>query len=65
MKITKTIVLELAAGKTVSLDMSENLTSKIKEAFKLNSDDDITEKHVKYYLASSLSNAVGKFDGKQ
>lgn len=65
MKITKTIVLELSAGKSVSLDMTEQLTSKIKESFNLNSDDDITERHVKYYLASALNNAVGKFDGKQ
>lgn len=58
MNIAKTIELNLRGGQHLTLDMSSDLLDKIKEAFGLASDADITERHVKYYLTSSMKNAL-------
>jgi hypothetical protein len=58
MNISKIVEIELKDGRVVTLEMSEKLVQNIQEAFNLPSQDDITDRHIKYYLISSMKNAL-------
>lgn len=50
--------MELKDGRVLTLEMSGAMLDSIKEIFNLDSDDDVTERHVKYYLISSMKNTL-------
>lgn len=58
MNVCKTIELELKSGQVLTLDLSDVLLERIRSTFELESSDQITERHIKYYLISSMKNAV-------
>lgn len=59
MNVTRTIEMELNDGRVLTIDMSDALVNNIVNAFSLQRADDITDRHVKYYLASSMKIALG------
>lgn len=63
MQIAKTIEIELKDGQVMTLDMTPDLLRNIKSTFMLNSDDEITDRHVKYFLTSALKNMLEASDG--
>jgi len=54
------IEFELRDGTLVELDMTEALINSIRSTFSLMPEQEITERHVKYFLASAIKNAVEK-----
>lgn len=58
MEFAKTVELKLKSGQTMSIEMTPLLLEKIKSSFDLESSDDVTDKHVKYYLAISMRNML-------
>jgi hypothetical protein len=58
MQIAKTIEIELRNGQTITLDMTPELLRNIRTTFTLASDEDVTERHVKYFIASALKNML-------
>lgn len=58
MKIEKTIEINLKDGQIMTLDMTPQLIGSIRTAFMLDETSEITERHVKYYLISSIKNAL-------
>jgi hypothetical protein len=60
MQFSKTMELQLKSGQSMEIQMTPLLIEKIKSSFSLNSVDDITEKHVKYYLAISMKNMLSE-----
>jgi len=53
----KTIQLDLG-DRVVELQMTQQLVDSITRSFSLDSSDDITESHVKYYLINGMRNAL-------
>lgn len=64
MEVIRTIQIPLKDGTTITLDLSRKLMNEIKSAFNLSRDEDIIEKHIKYYLISSMKNAMEFEDDK-
>jgi|LauGreDrversion4_2_1035121.scaffolds.fasta_scaffold02656_3 hypothetical protein len=64
MKIAKQMELIMKSGETLTLDMSDALLEKICESFSLGSVDQITERHVKYYLVSAMKKTLEFDNGK-
>ena len=58
MNVTKTVEFSLRDGQIVSLDMSDRLVDQIVTAFDLNSPEEISEGHVKIYLANGMKRAL-------
>lgn len=58
MNVTKTVEFSLRDGQIVTLDMSDKLVDQIISAFDLNSADEISEGHVKSYLANGMKRAL-------
>jgi hypothetical protein len=58
MQVAKTIEIDLRDGQVMTLDMTPELLKNIRTTFMLESDNDITERHVKYFLASALKNML-------
>jgi len=58
MQVQKVIEMELKDGRVLTLEMSGAMLDSIKEIFNLDSDDDVTERHVKYYLITSMKNTL-------
>jgi len=58
MQVAKTIQISLKNGQVLTLDMTQQLVEGIISTFMLDNADFITERHVKYYLASAMKNAV-------
>jgi hypothetical protein len=54
----KKIEFELKDGTLVELDMSQKLIDNIRNAFSLSDTQEVTERHVKYFLAGAIKNAV-------
>lgn len=65
MHISKTVEFQLKSGQTLTLDMTETLVERIRAAFELNSADQVTERHVKYYLSSAMKKALETDDGRK
>lgn len=58
MNVTKTVEFSLRDGQIVTLDMSERLVDQIVTAFDLRGPDEISEGHVKIYLANGMKRAL-------
>lgn len=58
MKIVKTFQMELKDGQVLTLDVSDVLLNKVKDAFMLESADAVSDNHLKYFIASSMKNAL-------
>jgi hypothetical protein len=63
MQVAKTIEIDLRDGQVMTLDMTPELLKNIRTTFMLESDDDITERHVKYFLTSALKNMLEAQNG--
>jgi hypothetical protein len=46
-------------GTRLTLEMSDSLIKSVRSAFNLSESEEVTERHVKYYLISSMKNALG------
>lgn len=57
MEVAKTIELQMGDS-VVELQMSPTLVEKIKKTFGLLLDQEITDRHVKYYLTNGMRNAL-------
>jgi hypothetical protein len=62
MQVSKTMQIRLKSGDILSLEMSDVLVSQIMKAFMLERAEDVTERHVKYYLTSSFKKALEETD---
>jgi hypothetical protein len=58
MNVAQTIELDLK-GTRLTLEMSDSLIKSVRSAFNLSESEEVTERHVKYYLISSMKNALG------
>jgi len=58
MRVAKNIELKMKSGETVNIDVSDVLLEKIRSTFELQSADQVTERHVKYFLVSSMKNML-------
>jgi hypothetical protein len=63
MQVAKTIEIDLRDGQVMTLDMTPELLKNIRTTFMLESDNDITERHVKYFLTSALKNMLEAQNG--
>lgn len=58
MEVTKSIDISLPNGTTATIDMSQQMVERVMSTFMLQDPDLITESHVKYFLISSMKNAL-------
>jgi hypothetical protein len=58
MNAVKTVEFSLRDGQIVTLDMSDRLVKQIVSAFSLRGPEEISENHVKSYLASGMKKAL-------
>ena len=58
MEVTKSINISLPNGTVATIDMSQQMVERVMSTFMLENPDSITENHVKYFLASSMKNAL-------
>jgi hypothetical protein len=65
MQIAKQIEIQLKSGEVLTLDMTEKLVEQIKSAFDLKTSDQVTEGHVKYFLAASMKNMLEAADATE
>jgi hypothetical protein len=56
--VSKTLEFRLKSGDTLTLDMSDALVESVMGAFNLQSPDQVTERHVKYYLTSAMKKTL-------
>lgn len=64
MNVARTVELKFKNGNVVNVDLSDVLIERIRGTLGLEADDQVTDAHVKYYLVSSMRNALEKFDAK-
>ena len=62
MIVARTVDIELKSGQVATIDVSQELLERARTAFCLNSHEQVTERHLKYYLVSSMKNALEKLD---
>jgi len=62
MIVARTVEIDLNNGQVASIDISEELLERVRTSFCLNSQDMVTERHLKYYLVSSMQNALRSSD---
>lgn len=58
MEIAKTLELQLKSGQIMSIEMTPALLERIRASFSLDDGQDVTDNHVKYYLAISMRNTL-------
>ena len=58
MEVTKSIDISLPNGTVATIDMSQQMVERVIDTFMLENSDMITESHVKYFLVSSMKNAL-------
>ena len=58
MEFSKNLEIELKNGQVVHLQMTEAFLGKIRSALLLSSEEQITERHVKTFLVSSMQKAL-------
>lgn len=54
----KKVEFQLRDGTLVEVEMTSELLRKIRENYSLETDDEVSEKLVKYYLVGAISNAM-------
>ena len=57
MNVAKVIQIDLK-DQMLTLEVSDELLQRVKEAYNLNSLESISERHLKYYIVSSMKNAL-------
>ena len=57
MNVAKVIQIDLK-DQMLTLEVSDKLLQRVKEAYSLNSLEEISERHLKYYIVSSMKNAL-------
>lgn len=62
MEAIKQFCIELKSGDVLTVDVSEKLLSQIKKSFELSADDQVTDRHLKYFLVSSMNKALEAAD---
>lgn len=62
MEVTKSVDVKLPNGAIATVDMSQQMVERVMSTFDLEDPDMITENHVKYFLASSMKNALETTD---
>lgn len=65
MQFVKQFTIQLKTGETLTVDMSDKLLSQIKANFQLTSDEQVTDRHVKYFLVSSMNNMLEATDVRE
>lgn len=65
MQIAKTVELQLKSGQVMTIEMTPTLLERIRTSFGLEPGQEVTDNHVKYYLAISMRNTLTESeDGK-
>lgn len=62
MQVVKSVKFSMKDGSEMSIDLSEKLLTEIAKSFDIETNL-VEEKHVKYYLASSLRKTLEKHEG--
>lgn len=62
MKFSGEVDIKMKSGDVWTFQMTDTLVSQIKEAFLLSSDEQITERHVKYFLVNAIQNGMESQD---
>jgi hypothetical protein len=65
MKVVRQVQIQLKSGDIMTIDVSDVLVEKVKEAFQLASDGSVTDKHLKHFLAVSMKNMLEVADGRE
>jgi len=60
MNVARTVEVKLKNGDIVNIALSDVLIERIRGTLGLEADDSVTDAHVKYYLVSSMKNALGE-----
>ena len=58
MEAVRTLTMKLVSGDILTLEVSQDLVNQVREAYNLESDNDVTEMHFKGYLVSSMNRAL-------
>lgn len=58
MQVARQVEILLKTGDVLTIDVSDRLLESVKQKFELSSGEHVTDKHLKYYLVSSLKNAL-------
>lgn len=54
----RTLELQLKNGYIAEIDVSHELLERVKDTFQLQSSDQVSDNHIKYFLASSMKNSL-------
>ena len=61
MNVSKVVHIDLK-GQHLTLEVSDTLLDKVKETFMLDSIESVTDAQLKYYIVSSMRNAIERAD---
>jgi len=62
MNVTRTVEIQLNNGQIATIDLSDEIVERVRTTFCLNSQDQVTDSHIKYYLVSSMRRALEDTD---
>ena len=62
MNVARTVEIQLHNGQVATIDLSDEILERVRTSFCLNSQDQVSESHIKYFLVSSMKNALEKSD---
>ena len=65
MQVARQVEIRLRTGEVMTIDVSDKLMEQVMTTFGLPTPGAVTDAHVKYYLASSMRNALETTDGRQ
>jgi hypothetical protein len=63
MNVVKRVELRMKTGDVMTIDVSDRLLENVRQAFDLTDNSQVTDRHVKYFLASSMRNMLEVTDG--
>lgn len=62
MLTARTFELQMKNGLVAEIDVSHELLERVRGTFQLQSVDQVSDSHIKYFLASSMKNALENKD---
>lgn len=65
MNVVKQIEVHMKSGDVMTIDVSDRLLESVRQAFDLPDGSQVTDRHVKYFLASSMKNMLEIADGSR
>lgn len=65
MQVARQVEIRLRTGDVLTIDVSDRLLSSVRDKFELSSVEQVTDRHLKYYLVSSMKNALEEADGRE